>query len=633
MASNMSGPTPQGPSRNERSWEARPWMSRAIRVLVVLGPISAGCLAAILVNRHVPAANNIATAIGRALLIAAVSTAVVWSVDRYARRLLPLAALMQLSLVFPDNAPSRIRSALVSGSSRRLARTLEETRAHGLARDPGDAARQVVSLIGTIGDHDRRTRGHSERVRLFADLIGEELKLSKEDRQKLQWGALLHDLGKLMVPTEILNKKGKPTASEWQVLQGHPDAGMRLIEPLREFLGEWVHAIGGHHEKWNGTGYPRGLAGTDIPRAAAIVAVADSFEVMTSVRSYKKAMPLADARAELTRCAGTHFSPEVVRAMLSISLGHIRLVSGPLSSLAHLPFLGNVVQNTTTLAAAAPSLSSAIAAPIAAFATVASLSVGGPTLTPRPTELASVDVQGSEIAAAGAPGDGASEGAGTTKSAKKSRSGEGGATSSGDTATTESDGSTDPVDAKDSSDPTGTASTTSSPSGDDTTTTTVQESDSKRRSSPETPTTTEPTTAQPAAPTTAAAPAAPATTTATTAAPTTAVPAGAFTISVSTSSLRLPAKNLNNASYARSSKIYVFVAGNYDRVTYTYPGGSRTADDYPFDMMGSQNILQAKSFTLPSTPGTYTITAVARAHGSGQGSGAESTVTATFTVT
>ena len=155
----------------------------------------------------------------------------------------------------------------------------------------------MVEIIGVLGDHDRRTRGHSERVRLYVELIGRELHLSKEERQKLQWGALLHDLGKLMVPPEILNKPGKPDPEEWAIIQQHPAWGMAFIEPLRPFLGEWVDAIGGHHEKWDGTGYPQQLRGAEITRAAAIVAVADSVEVMTAVRSYKKAMSLVDARA------------------------------------------------------------------------------------------------------------------------------------------------------------------------------------------------------------------------------------------------------------------------------------------------------------------------------------------------
>jgi len=357
-----------------RSWESRPIASRLVRLGVTLVPIAVGALFAVAASRVLPQATSVVMAVLRALLVVALTTGVVRLVDKASRRFLPLAALLQLSLVFPDQAPDRMRAALKAGSSRRLARNVEEARTNGLASDPGDAARQVVALISAIGDHDRRTRGHSERVRLFADLIGEELHLSKEERQKLQWGALLHDLGKLMVPDEILNKKGKPTDEEWSILQSHPAEGMRLVEPLREFLGEWVYAIGGHHEKWNGTGYPEGLRGDGIPRAAAIVAVADSFEVMTAVRSYKRAMPLSEARAELTRCSGTHFSPEVVRAFLKVSLGDLRLVSGPLASLAQVPFVQSIMSAPAQVGGlASPVLGAAAAAPAAAAATAAAV--------------------------------------------------------------------------------------------------------------------------------------------------------------------------------------------------------------------------------------------------------------------
>ncbi|MCO5312697.1 MAG: HD-GYP domain-containing protein [Microthrixaceae bacterium] len=351
--------------------------ARLLRIAAFLVPLSAGAAASIAASLALPDADTVIGTVARTLLVVAVATVAVRFADKVARRFLPLAALMQLSLVFPDQAPARFRSALRAGSSRRLERAVQEARTNGLAADPGDAARQVVELIGAIGDHDRRTRGHSERVRLYADLLGEEMKLSTEERQKLQWGALLHDLGKLMVPDEILNKAGKPSDEEWAVLKGHPDAGMDLIAPLRPFLGEWVAAIGGHHEKWNGSGYPKGLVGSQIPRAAAIVAVADSYEVMTATRSYKKPMSISDARAELTRCAGAHFSPEVVRAFLGISLGRLRVVAGPLSALAHLPFLGAIGQVPAVGAVATtPAMASAFAVPAVAMATTAALVVG-----------------------------------------------------------------------------------------------------------------------------------------------------------------------------------------------------------------------------------------------------------------
>ncbi len=353
-------------TRDERgsgqSWKARPWGARLVRLLAVVAPLSAGAAAAIVVNGWLPRPSALPGLVTRVLVVVAVSTVVVMAVDRVARRLLPLAALYRLSLVFPDRAPSRFRSALKAGSSRRVERMLAHTRAHGLPTDPGDAARRVVELINAIGDHDRRTRGHSERVRLYADLIGEEMRLSKEDRQKLQWAALLHDLGKLMVPTEILNKNGKPTPQEWEVLRRHPADGERLVEPLRVFLGTWADAVGGHHEWWNGEGYPRRLRGEEISRSAAIVAVADAYEVMTAVRSYKKSMPASAARAELTRAAGVQFSPVVVRAFLCVSLGKLRLASGPVASLAQIPFLGTAARFPATVGAAVQSASTAAAA-------------------------------------------------------------------------------------------------------------------------------------------------------------------------------------------------------------------------------------------------------------------------------
>ncbi|MEO8696648.1 MAG: HD domain-containing phosphohydrolase [Acidimicrobiales bacterium] len=264
-------------------------------------------------------------------------------VERAGRRLLPLSTLLRLSLVFPDRTPSRFKMALKAGSGKRMEREVLEVRTNGLSTDRAQAAEQLVLLSTAIGAHDRRTRGHSERVRLYAELLGEELHLSTEERQKLQWAALIHDMGKITVPPAILNKKGKPDGAEWAILQNHPAAGADLVAPVSDWLGEWVHAVGGHHERWDGTGYPLRLGGPEIPRAAAMVAVADSFEVMTAIRSYKSAMSLADARAELTRCSGTHFSPDMVRAFLNISLPKLRRAGGALASLAHVPFLGNAL--------------------------------------------------------------------------------------------------------------------------------------------------------------------------------------------------------------------------------------------------------------------------------------------------
>lgn len=377
---------------NAHAWTARVWRARLVCVLTAVAPVLTGATAAIELSGRLPASSSLLGTLLRVLFVVVASTAVVFAVDRAARRFLPLAALYRLSLVFPDRAPSRFRTALKAGSSRSVERMLAETRRAGLPADANEAARRVVQLIAAIGDHDRRTRGHSERVRLYADLIGEELHLSKQERQKLQWAALLHDLGKLSVPGEILNKKGAPSADEWAILRTHPAAGERLVAPLRPFLGSWADAVGGHHEWWNGTGYPRQLRGDQISQSAAIVAVADAYEVMTAVRSYKKSMPASAARAELTRAAGVQFSPEVVRALLCVSLGKLRLAAGPVASLAQIPYLGSAVrfpatvgtaiQGATSVAAAAvPSVAAGVV--VATTAVAASIAVTPPKIAHR----------------------------------------------------------------------------------------------------------------------------------------------------------------------------------------------------------------------------------------------------------
>jgi HD-GYP domain-containing protein (c-di-GMP phosphodiesterase class II) len=238
-------------------------------------------------------------------------------VDRLGRRVIPLTALLKLSLVFPDQAPSRFSVALRSGTTRQLERRAEAARADGLDDDPSRAAEQVLSLISALNAHDRRTRGHSERVRAFSQMLAEELDLDEADRDRLHWASLLHDVGKLAVPHEVLNNPGRPSEEEWKALRSHPLEGERLAAPLAGWLGSWAMAIGEHHEKWDGTGYPRGLKGEEISRAARIVAVADAFDAMTTERPYRDSRPPEAAVAELRRVAGTQLDPDAVEAFVT----------------------------------------------------------------------------------------------------------------------------------------------------------------------------------------------------------------------------------------------------------------------------------------------------------------------------
>lgn len=261
---------------------------------------------------------------------------------RLSRRLLPVAALMRLSLVFPDGAPSRFAVALRSGTVATLEERLVDARRGAATRTPMDAAQLLLELVALLDTHDRLTRGHSERVRVYAQSIGKELGLDRTELDLLNWAALLHDVGKLDVPAEVLTKAGRPNEREWELIRRHPEAGGELAAPLREWLGEWFRAIEDHHERWDGAGYPHGLSGSEISLAGRIVALADAYDVITSSRSYKDARAAEAARRELASCAGAQFDPDVVRAFLELSIKPRRAVAAPLAWLAHASVLARV---------------------------------------------------------------------------------------------------------------------------------------------------------------------------------------------------------------------------------------------------------------------------------------------------
>ena len=344
----------------EQRWRPRPLLAFALRLVSVLIPAAAGAASAYAFVAAFPYPSGPAQ-VAWLLALAVISTMATALAERVGRRFLPLAVLLRLSLVFPDRAPTRFAISRGAGNVRRLEERIRAARATGVDPEPARAAEQILSLVAALSAHDRKTRGHSERVRAFTDLVADELHLADDDRDRLRWAALVHDIGKLEVPARILNKPGKPEPREWETLQGHPSAGARIAAPLLPWLGHWGRAIEQHHERFGGGGYPRGLSGDDIDLGARIVTVADSFEVMTAARSYKKPMSVPAARRELAACAGEQFDPAIVRAFLNVSHGRLWWTVGPASWTALLPVIGAVQRAGSQIAVAARAGAAAVA--------------------------------------------------------------------------------------------------------------------------------------------------------------------------------------------------------------------------------------------------------------------------------
>jgi HD superfamily phosphohydrolase YqeK len=201
----------------------------------------------------------------------------------------------------------------------------EQTRAQQQAH-----AATIAALCQAVETKDYYTRGHSERVSRGSVMIAREIGMRPERVGAIRYAGMLHDVGKLGVPTKVLQKDGDLTEEEFAAIQLHPMRGLEIVREIG-FLDEALAGIMHHHERMDGTGYPMGLAGSEIPEFARVISVADAFDSMTSDRSYRKARSIEEGIAELRNCAGTHFDPAFVDAFVATLANEGWELSGPVA--------------------------------------------------------------------------------------------------------------------------------------------------------------------------------------------------------------------------------------------------------------------------------------------------------------
>lgn len=177
----------------------------------------------------------------------------------------------------------------------------------------------IRAIAATIDAKDGYTHRHSERVALLSRHIAAHLGLAPAEQETVELSALLHDVGKIAVPDSILNKPGRLTPEEFEEMKKHPAHGARILANIQSpSVRAVLPGVQYHHEKWDGTGYPEGLSGENIPRVGRLLGVADFFDALTSARAYRAAMPIADAVQLIDQGAGTHFDPQIAALVVAL---------------------------------------------------------------------------------------------------------------------------------------------------------------------------------------------------------------------------------------------------------------------------------------------------------------------------
>ncbi len=175
----------------------------------------------------------------------------------------------------------------------------------------------LKALLKTLGNKSFETKAHTQRMQKTAMNLGKAVGLSRPELNRLKLLIDLHDIGKITIPEEILNKKGSLTPHEWAIIRKHPETGYRIARASEEFA-HVAEEIMAHHERWDGSGYPQGLKGEGIPLLARITAVVDAWDIMSAGSAYKKPLPKDAAVLEIQRYAGTQFDPELAEVFLSM---------------------------------------------------------------------------------------------------------------------------------------------------------------------------------------------------------------------------------------------------------------------------------------------------------------------------
>lgn len=189
-----------------------------------------------------------------------------------------------------------------------------------LSERPSVRSKSIDTIIKTLHEKNKREEQHSIRVSELCKKTAIELDCSNDEVEELKTVGLLHDIGKIVISENILNKPDRLLDNEWEEIRRHPEIGYRLLSTIKE-MSEMAEYVLAHHERWDGKGYPKSLKGNEIPLQARIISIADSYDAMISERSYRKALPEEVAVAELIKNAGSQFDPEIVRVFVEKVLG------------------------------------------------------------------------------------------------------------------------------------------------------------------------------------------------------------------------------------------------------------------------------------------------------------------------